>query len=372
LIAAAPERHLWAERYEANLSDVLTVQDSVAKAVAHAIQIRVTQQERSLLATQRTINPEAYEAYLKGRYLWEPGGEKNLAKSLEYFQLATQKDPGYALAWVGIADAYDRLASWGVLPRNQAAPRAQAAAEKALELDSSLVEPLVALASVKMDYDWDWSGAEQLLKRAIELSPNFAQAHLRYAGLLAVTGRKQEGLAEMRLARRADPLDSVVAANLGWQLYLAHKYEEAEREGRKWDEWHTRYRGDYILASIYLQTGRTREAVDELQVGVAQTHHQALLELMYLGHALGVTGSREEGRKVLAEMQALSHSRYVPPDYIAMLFEGLGDRRAALEWYARAIDERCINLWVLADQRLDPIRSDPRFQNLMRRMGLPR
>jgi TolB-like protein/DNA-binding winged helix-turn-helix (wHTH) protein/Tfp pilus assembly protein PilF len=372
LIAAAPERHLWAEKYEARLSDVLTVQDSVAKAVAQAIQIRVTGQERSVLSTPHAVDPEAYEAYLKGRYLWAPGGEKNLQKSLEYFQQAVQKDPSYALAWAGMAGAYDRLASWGVLPRPEAASRARAAAEKALALDSTVVDAVIALAAVKMDYEWDWPGAEQLCKKAIQMSPNSALAHMRYAGLLATVGRNQEGVAEVRLARQSDPLDSVTAANLGWQLYLAHNYEEAEREGRKWFEWHPRYRGDYIFASIYLQTGRIREAVDELQLGASETHHPAVLELMYLGHALGVTGARNEGRKILAEMLALSHSRYVPPDYIAMVYEGLGDRDAAIQWYQKAVEERSINLWILPDQRLDPIRSDPRFQNLMRRMGLPR
>jgi TolB-like protein/DNA-binding winged helix-turn-helix (wHTH) protein len=372
LIATAPERHLWAEKYEAALNDVLTVQDSVAKAVAQAIQIRLTGQERSALSAAHAVDPEAYEAYLKGRYFWAPGGEKNLEKSLGYFQHAVQKDPSYALAWAGMAGTYDRLASWGVLPRPQAASRGRAAAEKALALDSTLVDAVIALAAVKMDYEWDWPGTEQLCKKAIQMSPNSALAHLRYAGFLATVGRNQEGVAEVRLARQADPLDSVTAANLGWQLYLAHKYEEAEREYRKWNEWHPRYRGDYILASIYLQTGRTREAVDELQLGASETHHQALLELMYLGHALGVTGAREEGRRILADMQALSNSRYVPPDYVAMVYEGLGDRDRALEWYQRAVEERSMNLWVLPDQRLDAIRSDPRFQNLMRRMGLPR
>lgn len=372
LIAAAPERHLWAEKYEAGLSDVLTVQDSVAKAVAQAIQIKVTGQERSLLATQRKEDPEAYEAYLKGRYFWAPGGEKNLEKGLGYFQQAVQKDPSYALAWAGMASAYDRLASWGVLPRREAASLARAAAERALVLDSTLVDAVIALAAVRMDYEWDWPGAEELCKKAIQMSPNSALAHLRYAGFLATVGRNQEGVAEMRLARQADPLDSVTAANLGWQLYLARKYEAAEREYRKWNEWHPRYRGDYVIASVYLQTGRSREAVDELQLGASETHHHALLELMYLGHALGVTGAHEEGRKILAEMQALAHSRYVPPDYIAMVYEGLGDRDRALEWYQKAVEERSVNLWVLPDQRLDAIRSDPRFQNLMRRMGLLR
>ena len=312
LIAAAPERPLWAERYEASLSDVLAVQDSVANAVAQAIQIKLTPKERSLLATPRAINPEAYEAYLKGRYFWQPGGEANLARSLEYFQQALQKDPGYVLAWSGVADAYDRLGSWGVLPRSEAAPRARAAAERALELDNTMAGPLVSLAAVKMDYDWDWSGAEQLFRQAIQLSPNSGRAHLRYAHLLAVIGRKQEGVAEMRLARQADPLDSVVAANLDWLLYLSHRYEESEGEWRKWHEWHPQGRPGYILASVFLQTGRTREAVEELQMEVADTNHKALLELMYVGHALGVTGARDEGRKVLAEMQALAKSRYVP------------------------------------------------------------
>jgi tetratricopeptide (TPR) repeat protein len=161
---------------------------------------------------------------------------------------------------------------------------------------------------------------------------------------------------------------------MSWRLYLAHNYEEAETELRKWDEWHPgQHRsGEYILASIFLQTGRTSEAVDELQANAAATHHQRLLELMYLGHALGMTGAREEGRKILAEMQTLSQTRYVPPDYIAMVYEGLGDRDQALKWYEKAVEERSMNIWALPDQRLDSIRADPRFQKLMRRMGLPR
>jgi tetratricopeptide (TPR) repeat protein len=318
------------------------------------------------------VDPEAYEAYLRGRQMWSPGGERNLSKSLEYFQKAIQKDPGYAPAWAGMADAYNRLASWGVMPRREAAPKAKAAAEKALELDVALVEPAVALAAVKMDYEWDWSGAERLLRQAIEASPNYGHAHQELGILLALTGRNSEGVGQLRVARQADPLDSVFAANLGWQLYLARQYDEAERECRKWREWDPRVRGDYILASIYLATHRPAEAVKELQIGADDTHHQRVLELMYLGHALGVTGALDEGRKVLGEMQALSQSRYVPPDYLAMVYEGLGDRENAIRCYEEAVAERCINVWLVPDQRLDGIRSDPRFQKLMRQMGLPR
>jgi len=193
LIRADPEKHLWADRYEEGLGGILTLQDNVAKAVAREIRVKVTPQEQAALDTPRTADPEAYEAYLKGRYFWRPGGEKNLAKSLQYFQQATQKDPSYALAWAGLAGAYERLADWGVLPWREAAPRTRAAAEKALDLDRSLVEPVVSLASVKMWYEWDWPGAEQLCKRAIQLSPNNGQAHSTYSLLLAVTGRIQEG-----------------------------------------------------------------------------------------------------------------------------------------------------------------------------------
>jgi TolB-like protein/DNA-binding winged helix-turn-helix (wHTH) protein len=367
VIAAAPERHLWAEKYEASLSDILRVQDSVAKSVAQAIQAKVTQQ------APRAVDPEAYEAYLKGRYFLAPGGEQNSAKSLQYFQQAIQKDPNYALAWTGQAAAYVRLASWGVLPRKEAALGAQAAAEKALALDNTLVSPIVSLAAIKIHYEWDWSGGEELCKRVIESHPNDGEAHSAYSMLLAATGRKQEAVAEERLALRADPLNSVFASSLTWRLYLTHNYEEAEREWHKLHAWwHPEWQGDYIIDSIYLATGRTQEAVKGLQAAAAMNQHKTLLELMFLGHALGVTGAREEGQKVLAEMQALSRTRYVPPDYIAMVYEGLGDREQALQWYEKAVEERSVNFWVFPDQRLDGIRSDPRFQRLMRRMGLRR
>jgi TolB-like protein/DNA-binding winged helix-turn-helix (wHTH) protein/Tfp pilus assembly protein PilF len=372
LIRAAPEKHLWAEKYEGTLSDVLTMQDAVAKAVAREIRIQVTPQEQARLEAPRSVNPEAYEAYLKGRYFWQPGGEKNLAKSLEYFQQSIEKDPSYALAWAGLADAYTRLVDWGVLPVKEAAPRTRAAAEKALNLDGRLAEPVIALAFVKMQYEWDWAGAEQLCKRAVEANPNYGRAHSAYAMLLALTGRVPEALAEARQAHQVEPLDPVFAADLSWKLYLAHQYDEAERERRKWAEWHLPVRPNYITASIYMQTGRPREAVEELQSAAAGTHHQALKDLMYLGHALGVTGAREDGRKILAEMQALSRSRYVPPDYIAMVYEGLGDREIALQWYEKSVEERSMNIWALPDHRLDSIRADPRFTNLMRRMGLVR
>lgn len=370
LIAAVPEKHLWAEKYEASMSEVLTVQDAVAKAVAHEIQIKVTPRERTLLATPRSVDPVAYEAYLKGRYLWERPTEENLTKSREYFEQAIEKDPGYALAWAGLADTYNHLANWGVVSSQDARPRARAAAEKALELDNSLVGPLVALAGVKMNYEWDWAGAERLCKRAIELSPNYGNAHHQYATYLAEVGRAQEAVAEARRAREVEPLSAEFGANVVWKLYIAHQYDQAESEFRKLSGWDPNDTGGYILASVYLQTGRQREAVAELQKSAAESD-RSLLELMYLGHALGVSGARAEGRKVLEEMQGLAQRRYVPPEYIALVFEGLGERKRALQWFEKAYAERSMNGWILPDPRLDQIRTEPRFKILMRRMGLP-
>jgi TolB-like protein/DNA-binding winged helix-turn-helix (wHTH) protein/Tfp pilus assembly protein PilF len=369
LISAIPEKHLWAEKYEASLSNVLSVQDQVANEVARAIQINLTPQEQLQLTTPRVVNPDAYEDYLKGRYLGGFPDEENLIRSREYFERAIEMDPGYALAWAGLGTAYTRLANWGVLPSQDTRPRARAAAEKALELDGTLVEPLVTLADVKMNYEWDWAGTERLLKLAIELSPNDGEAHHVYATYLAEMGRTQEAVAEARRAREVEPLSIEYAVNVVWKLYLARRYQEAELENRRITEWYPQFTGDYILASVYLQTGRQREAVALLQRGVAESNH-SVLELMYLGHALGVSGHRAGAHRLLEEMQQISQRRNVPPEYIAIVYEGLGERDHALQWFERAYKERSMNGWILPDQRLDAIRSDPRFQDIMRRMRL--
>ena len=370
LVRAEPEKHLWAETYEAGLSGVLTVQDAVAKAVAQAIQIKLTTRERSLLATPREIDPAAHEAYLKGRYLWDREQEEDLRKSREYLEQAVQKDPGYALAWAGLADTLRRLASYGVLSHQDAYPRSRMAAEKALALDDTLAGPLVALGAVKVQYEWDWTGAERLYKQAIALNPNYGPAHHEYATYLAEVGRTQEAVAEARRAREVEPLSRMFGSNVAWKLYLARQYGEAELEFRKLRAWHPDSTGSYVLASIYLQTGRQREAIAELRESVEKSH-RGLFELMFLGHALGVSGARAEAKKVLDEMRDPSQRRYVAPMYIAMVYEGLGERDQALKWFERACAERGINGWILRDPRLDQIRTEPRFKNLMRQMGLP-
>jgi Tfp pilus assembly protein PilF len=302
--------------------------------------------------------------------LWEHPTEENLRKSREHYEKAIEKDPAYALAWAGLADTYSWLASWGVLGSQDARPRARAAAEKALELDNSLVGPLVTLANVKVNYEWDWAGAERLCKRAIELSPDYGNAHHEYATYLAETGRLREAVAEARRAQEIEPLSPVFGANVIWKLHLARQDKQAELVFPKLSGWDPKDTGGYILASVYLQTERQREAVAELRRTAAESHG-GLLELMYLAHALGVSGARAEGRKMLDEMRRLSQQRYVPPEYMTMVYEGLGERELALEWFEKAFAERSMNGWILPDPRLDQIRTEPRFKILMRGMGLP-
>jgi TolB-like protein/DNA-binding winged helix-turn-helix (wHTH) protein/Flp pilus assembly protein TadD len=371
LIHAAPERHLWAEQYEGDLSEVLTMQDAVAKAVADEIQIKLTPRERTLLSPRNAIDPAAYEAYLRGRRLWEFKGELNLERSEGYFEEAIKKDPSYAQAWAGLADTYNYLANWGAVARQDVVPRVRAAARRALELDNSLVTPLVALADVKAQYEWDWVGAEQLCKQAIELNPNYGEAHHVYATFLAALGRTKEAIAEARRAHEIEPLNLEYAVDVPWKLYLGRRYEEAELESRKLKEWWPSFNGSYPLASIYLQTGRTQDAIALLRQSAGESHRGAL-ELMYLGHTLGVSGARSEGRKVLEEMQRLSERRYIPPEYIAVVYEGLGERDRALQWFEKAYREHSMNVWILPDPALDSIRFDARFEDVMKRMGLPR
>jgi tetratricopeptide (TPR) repeat protein len=207
-----------------------------------------------------------------------------------------------------------------------------------------------------------------LCKRAIELNPNYGYAHLAYATLLAELGRAREAVAEARRAHEVEPINHIFHANVIWKLYLAHEYQEAERAFRKMWEWQPHF--SYIMASVYLQTGRQREAVAELQQTAAQSH-RSILELMFLGHALGVSGARAEGHKVLEEMQSLSQRRYVPPEHFAIVYEGLGERDRALQWFEKACAEHSMHVWLLPDPRLDSIRSEPRFKDIMRQMGLP-
>ena len=367
LIRAAPEKNLWSEKYEGSMSEVLTFQDAVANAVAREIQIKVTPQEHARLTTPRAVNPEAYDFYLRGLYL-NPT-EENLPRMRDYFLQSTDKDPGYAPAWTGLGMTYNMMAAYGVLPPEDAEPRARLAIERALRLDSDNVAAIALLGSVKADA-WDWAGAEREFKRAVELNPNSAIAHMAYSSFLAQVGRTGEAVSEVRRERELAGEMYWPNVQFAYRLYLDHQYKQAELESRKLLEWEPRIAWGYICqASVLLQTGRQQEAVAEFRKAAALPT-SGVYEQMYLGHALAVSGASLEARKVVHQMQSLRQRRYVPASFIAVVYVGLDDHDQAFEWLEKAYTERSLHAWVLPDPRLDPIRSDPRFRSILRRMGL--
>jgi serine/threonine protein kinase/TolB-like protein/Flp pilus assembly protein TadD len=373
LIEAATDRHLWSESYERDLRDVLTLQREVARAIANQIQIKLTPQEQARLANAGSVNPEAYDTYLKGRYYQEKRTEEGLKKSIEYFEQAIAKDPNYAPAYSGFADSYSYLGNHGFFPPNEASPRAKAAAAKALEMDESLAEAHTSLAYVKMNYDWDWVGAGKEYRRAIELNPGYTKAHSLYAWYLAAQGRFGEAIAEMKRALELDPLSLYDNTNLGWHLRMARRYDEAIEQLRMTlDMDPTFAQGRLDLGQVYEQKKMYEQAIVEFRKAIT-LYGGSAPSTAALGHAYAVAGKRDEAEKVLSELKALSKQKYVSSFDVAVIYTGLGEKEQAFAWLEKAYKQR--DGWLAGrlkvDPRLDSLRSDLRFADLLRRVGLP-
>ena len=372
LIQARPERHLWAESYERDLRDVLALQSEVARAIADEIRLKVTPQEQTRLATVRPVNPEAHDAYLRGRYFWNKRTEDGLKKAIAYFQEALEKDPGYAAAWAGVADAYCMLANFDFLPPKEGFPKAIEAATRALELDETLAEGHVSLGYVRQNYECDWPGAEKEYKRAIELNPNYATAHQWYSEHLAVVGRHDEAIAEIKRAQRLDPLSLVISTMAGIQLHWARRYGQAFEQLRKALEMDP----NFGLAHCWL--GRTYEQRGQWESAIAE-HQKARAAfggggyaVAALGYAYAAAGKRDEALRILTDLNRLRKTAYVSPYAIGVIHVALGERAQALQWLQRAYEDRDVRMVeIRVDPRLDPLRSDPRFQDLLRRMNFP-
>jgi serine/threonine protein kinase/TolB-like protein/Flp pilus assembly protein TadD len=372
LIGAVPERHLWARSYERDLRDVLTLQSEVAQAIANEIKTKVTPQEQTRLASARPVNPEAYELYLKGRYEWNKRTEEGLKKGLEYFQQAIRVDPSCALAYSGVADSYGMLGNNAFLPGTEVYPRAKAAALKALELDDSLAEAHASLAQVLFDYDRDRVAALREYEAAIELNPNYATAHHWYALALAWMGRDKEAIREIEQARRLDPLSVRIGANVGLVLYVARQYDRAILELLKTLELEPSDPGVHtLLGQTYLQKRMNREALAELQKAVSLAHDRPL-DRARLACAYAVTGDREEALKILGKLKQQSKREYISPYSMARAYVALGEKEEAFAWLQKGLDVYDGMMDDLkVDPELDPLRSDPRFQDLLRRMNFP-
>jgi serine/threonine-protein kinase len=363
---------LWGAQYSRRFSEILTLQQEIARTVSGKLNQKATVEDQKRLAKRSTENTEAYQLYLKGRYYWNRRTEQTLKRAVEHFQQAIDKDPGYALAYAGLADCYAIYNSYQVeLPR-ASGPKAKAAATKALEIDNTLAEAHASLGMTRMGYEWDWAGAEREFQRAIELDPNYATAHHWYAICLWTAGRSEQAIASLKQAQELDPLSLIINTDIGLQLHFARRYDEAIEQGQKALEMDSNFAaGHRPLGMAYEQKGMYAEAIAEFQKALDVSRGNPFA-LGALGHAYAVSGNREKARQVLSDLLALSKRRYVPPFSTAVIYTGLGDKERALEWLEKAFDDRSLEMIFLkVDPRFDRLHSDPRFANLLRRMGLP-
>jgi serine/threonine protein kinase/TolB-like protein/Tfp pilus assembly protein PilF len=371
LIEAKTDRHLWASSYERDLRDILALQGEVAGLVAHEIQVKLTPQEQARLARAQPVNPEAHLAYLRGRHSAEKNTQEDLSKALEYFQKATEIDPTYAPAYAGMADAYYGFSNVYISART-AMPRVKTAALKALALDETLAEAHVSLAIAKLLYDYDYPGAGTELRRAIELNPNYAWAHLWYGVFLTGLERFEEAKAEVARARELDPLSLNIRMYGIFTVYLARRYDEAAQQLQEivLTDAPNYYFVHAYLGLVYEQQGKLSEAVAEFQRATALDN--SLEPRAQLAHAYALAGRKSEARKLLAELMERAKHQYLSPYDIALIYVGLGDYPRALQSLENALQdgsEWCS--WLKVDPRVDPLHSNPRFQELLRRMNFP-
>jgi TolB-like protein/DNA-binding winged helix-turn-helix (wHTH) protein/Tfp pilus assembly protein PilF len=372
LVQVATDRHLWAETYESQLGDILTLQSHVASAIVNEIRVKLTPEDQVRLATTRQVSTQSYENYLKGRYYWNKRSQEGLTKAIDYFQLAIEQDPNYALAYAGLADCYSIIGSVivGTVPALEVAPKARAAALKSLELDNTLAEAQTSLATVRFNYDWDWNAAASGFRRAVELNPNYATAYQRNSLYLMSMGRTSESIAEMNRAHDLDPLSISTNFSLGWRLYLAREYDQAIEQLRNTIDMDPDFVLPHlVLGQAYEQKKMYDQAITELRraVDISQSSPPAVAAL---ARAYAVSGRTTEARKLLDQLMEQSKKRYVSPFYVAIVYAGLGENDQALDWIEKAYKDRS-NAIVFAkvDPQLDTLRSTPRFQSLLHRLA---
>ena len=370
LIRAATDRHLWAESYERDLQDILGLQSEVAHAITQQVEGRLSEKTEASRESSRPVNPEAYEDYLKGRYYWNKRDRASLEKALAYFNAAIAKDPNYALAYAGLADVYVVLGpDWAVAPKN-VNEQAKKAAQKALEIDDSLAQAHTSLASIYHN-EWNWQGAEREFRRAIQLDPNYSTAHQWYSIFLATAGRFDEAVKEATKAAELDPLSLIISASLGNRLNEARRYEDAANQCRKTLDMDPNFGLAHLCIGIAtVNEGRFQEGIPELQKAI-ELLPGSPYSMAQLGVAYALSGDRARARKVLDELKNPSRP-YLPAFSIAMVYAGLADKEQTISWLKKGYEERNDDMvYMKIEPVLDPMRSDPRFQDLIRGVDFP-
>jgi serine/threonine protein kinase/tetratricopeptide (TPR) repeat protein len=372
LIDARDNSHIWGQQYSRKPSDIFGLQDEIAREMTTALRLRLTAEEQKRLVRSYTSNPEAYQDYLRGRYFWQKTGP-GLNKGIEYFQQAIAKDPRYALAYDGLADSYISLAVFGFSSPKEAYPRAKEAALKSLEIDGTLAEAHTSLARIKAEYDWDWSGAEREFQRAIELNPSYAATYQSYGSVLSTMGRPEEAIANYKRALELDPLSPAINGALGVALYFTRQYDQAIEQLRKTLELDPNlFFARAYLAYAYLQKSMNKEAIAELEKHMVISHG-FVWAVAEFGYAYAVLGRKPEAQRMLDRLNQLSKQEFVPADAMAKIYIGFGDKGKAFEWLEKGYERHSLGLGgvdLKVDPVWDPLRSDPRFADLLRRTNL--
>jgi TolB-like protein/Tfp pilus assembly protein PilF len=373
LIDAAKESHLWAESYERDLRDVLSLQSEIAQSIAREIQIKLTPQERAQLSEARPVDPDAYEAYLKGRYYWNKRSGDSLSKGAECFRQAIERDPNYAAAYAGLADCASSAGWFGFLSPEDAFAKGRTIARKALQMDRSLGEAHASLGWALTHYDYDFVAAEKEYERSIELNPRYATAHQWFGLLLAPLGRFDEAFTEFKRAVRLDPLSPIIHASLSWAYYCARLYDKAIEQATSTLDLDPVFPPPwYALGVASMLKGDHESGITAFQKGV-ELSSGASAYVSGLGWAFAKAGRRNEAQTILDRLLRESGAgRYVMAVQFAIIYAELQDKDEALHWLEKGHEER--SAWMVnlkTDARYDPLRSDPRFCELMRRMNFP-
>ncbi len=361
--------HLWSERFDRQMEDIFAIQDEIAQTIVRMLEVKLVGERRALVR-RYTDNLDAYTSYLQGRYYWNKRTEDGLEKGLSFFEQAIAKDPEYALAYAGLADSYNLLGFYGVAPPKEVYPRAEEAAQKALQMDGTMAEAYASLAFARMFYDWDWPGAEEAFRQAIELNPGCSTAHHWYAEYMVLVGRGQDAAAQSKKALESDPLSLIINTLLGWVPYYERRYDEAINQLHRTLEMDPSFvPAHFFLGLSFVQTSVFDEAVAEFQHGESLFGESTLLVVVQ-GYAHAMAGDQEKAEAILDEVNRLSNGRYIQPYYTAAVYAALGDKDRTFEWLGRACEDR--DTWVAflgVDPIWDDIRSDERFMRLEERVG---
>jgi serine/threonine protein kinase/tetratricopeptide (TPR) repeat protein len=377
LVNVADGYHLWSEKYDRDIGelccpeDIFAIQDGISLAIVDKLKVKLLGGEKAKLIKRHTEDLDAYNLYLKGRYFWNKRTEESLTRAIGCFEQAITEDPNFALAYAGLADSYNLLGFYGVLPPKETFPKAKASAIRALELDEVTAEAHTSLAFARLYHDWNWMDAEKEFKRAFELNPRYPTAHHWYAEYLASMGRTDEVINEAKQALKFDPLSLIINTMLGFAFYLSHQYDQAMEQLHRTLEMDANFvPAHFFLGLVYVRRSMFEKAIAEFERAII-LFPGSTLWLAALGHVFAVSGKRDEAQRVVEELKEISRRRYVPLYYVAAVYADLGDKDQAFEWLEKSYEE--CDSWLVflrVDPLWDSLRSDPRFTKLLKKMRL--